>query len=112
MTYKNLESITIYHDDSEKPEKDQRISVGITVPEGTTVDGDINIMEIPAGKYLVGEFEIFPNQYGEAWTETFSYLNENNLMPVTEPMYESYLNEPGKHPEGKHLVNICIALPK
>ncbi len=116
MTPKGLlqptsESISIYHDDPEKvPVANQRISVGFTVPEGTQGDGDIQIMEIPAGKYAVGSFEISTEEYGQSWEELFKYIGENHLIPGNGVMYESYKNDPRQHPEGKHVVDICVAI--
>ena len=104
------ECLTIYHDDPETvPQEDQRISVGFTVPEGTLGSGNVEIMEIPAGKFLIGAFEIFASEYGQAWGETMSYMGQNNLVPAG-PMYESYKNDPKTHPEGKHVVDICVTL--
>ena len=106
----NAECITIYHDDPEKvSEEKHRISVGFTVPEGTVGEKDIRIMEIPAGRYAVGSFEILPDEYGMAWEELYKYLGENNLIPG-RMMYESYMNDPREHPEGKHMVDICVAI--
>ena len=104
------ECMSMYHDDPESvPVDQQRISVGFTVPEGTQEEGNIKIMEIPAGKFIVGEFEILPNEYGQAWGEVMKQLNENNLT-VAGVMYESYKNEPKQHPEGRHVVDICVAV--
>ena len=104
------ECISIYHDDPDTvPVNEQRISVGFTVPENTVGEGDIKIMEIPKGKFIVGSFEILPQEYGDAWKELYSYIVENNLTP-DKIMYESYKNDPHEHPEGKHLVDICVGL--
>lgn len=106
-----VESISIYHDDPEKvPPAKQRISVGFTVPAGAPAEGEIRMMEIPAGHYAVGSFEIFPDQYGAAWEEMMGFIRDENLSPAAGPMYESYKNDPRRHPEGKHLVDICVAL--
>ena len=106
------EAMTIYHDHPDYvPVEKQRISVGFTVPEGTEGEGDIQIMELPAGRYAVGTFEILPDQYGLAWGQMMEYVQTEKLM-LTEagPVYESYKNDPREHPEGKHVVDICLAL--
>jgi len=107
-----MEAISVYHDNPDTvPADEQRISVGFTVPIGTQGEGDIKMMDLPAGEYAVGTFEILPEEYGEAWNDLFGYIGQNRLMPVpTGPMYESYKNDPRKHPEGKQVVDICIAL--
>ena len=106
----SAECITMYHDDPETvPLEQQRISAGFTVPEGTQGEGNIQIMEIPAGKYLIGSFEILSSEYEFAWGEVMQQMNESNLIP-TGTMYESYKNDPRQHPEGKHVVDICVAV--
>lgn len=104
------ECLSMYHDDPETiPEKNQRISVGFTVPEGTVGEGDIHIMAIPAGKYLVGSFEIEPDEYGWAWSQVQKEIERNEYIPG-QIMYESYKNDPREHPKGKHLVDIVHAV--
>ena len=104
------ESISIYHDDPEAvPAENQRISVGFTVPEGTVSEGEILLTELPESEFVVGSFEINADEYGEAWEQMMNYINEQGLIP-TGLMYESYKNDPREHPEGKHIVDICIAI--
>ncbi len=107
----NTETITIYHDnpDSTPPEK-QRISVGFTVPEKTRGEGDIQIMKIPPGHYATGRFEIGPSEYPQAWEAMFDYICDEAFTIYDGLMYESYRSDPRNHPEGKHLVDICIAV--
>ena len=107
----STEAITVYHDDTELvPEEQQTISVGFTVPQGTQGEGDIFTVEIPQGNYLVGSFEILPTEYEHAWQEMMDYITEEGIRPTGELMYESYRNDPRTHPEGKHLVDICVFL--
>lgn len=106
-----LEAITIYHDDPDSvPEDKQRISVGFTVPNGTKGEGEIETLAIPESDYVIGSFEIDPSRYREAWMSTFAYMGEHGLTPTGGPMYESYKNDPSTHPEGKHIVDICVAV--
>lgn len=107
----DLETITIYHDDPEAvPADEQRISVGVTVPEGTIPGGDIQIMKIPYGDFVVGSFEIDPEDYGVAWQHVMEWVVNQELDFKLDPMYESYRNDPRKHPEGKHIVDICVPI--
>ncbi len=105
----DLEAISIYHDDPDHtaPEE-QRISVGITVPKGTKPDGEIEIMHIPAGDFVVGSFEIYPDEYGNCWKEVMDWIPENGRKATPGPMYECYRNDPNTHPLGKHIVDICV----
>ncbi len=106
----NSEAITVYHDDPAlTPESEERISVGFTVPLDTQPDGEIQVMELPQVEYAVGSFEILPEEYPDAWNKIFDFMRENNLK-FTHPMYESCKNDPRAHPEGKHIIDICVAL--
>jgi AraC family transcriptional regulator len=85
------------------------VDVAITVPEDTTVDGEIGKTTIPGGQYAVGHFELSPERYGDAWNSLFGgWLPESGYQPADGPCYESYLNDPKQHPEGKHIVDICV----
>lgn len=104
------EAITVYHDNPERvPEDRQKISVGYTVPDDTKGKGNIEIMQIPAGEYVIGSFEIPAEGYGEAWNETMRFIREHKYAP-SGLMYESYKNDPRTHPEGMHQVDICIGV--
>lgn len=108
----DVESISVYHDDPDKvPAEEQRISVGFTVPVGSKEEGPIKMMDLPAGKYLVGSFEINQDGYREAWEDLFEFMDDHHLKAAsTGLMYESYKNDPYEHPEGKQIVDICVAL--
>ena len=105
----STEAISMYHDDPKTvPVKDQRISVGFTVPIDSEGDGQVEILQIPAGRFVVGSFEIDPDGYAGAWETMYEYMDVNGIKPTNGIMYESYKNDPHKHPEGKHIVDICI----
>ncbi len=108
----NAEGITVYHDDADTvPASKQRISVGCTVPHGTQANDGLDVLDLPESDYVVGSFEISPDQYPDAWTDMFAYMGENGLAPSAKGvMYESYKNDPSSHPEGKHVVDICVAV--
>ncbi|MGC4123257.1 MAG: AraC family transcriptional regulator [Myxococcales bacterium] len=101
--------LTIYHDNPEITEEDKRrISVCVAVPQGTRAEGEIGVMEIPAGKYVMARFEIDPSEYGEAWAYVYGkWLPESGYQPDDRPCFELYLNDPEKHPQKKHVVAIC-----
>ena len=104
------EAITVYHDDpSTVPSSKQRISVGFTVPEKTITPEGIHLMTIPEGKYVVGTYEIFPEEYRNAWKEVLDFIRDENIKP-TPLEFESYKNDPNTHPEGKHIVDICVQI--
>jgi AraC family transcriptional regulator len=100
----DTEMLTIYHDSPEITEEEKlRISVCMTVPEGTEVEGEIGYMKIPAGRYAVGTFHLDMEQIGDAWNSLFGgWLPESGYQCTEGPCYELYLNDPAEDPEGKH----------
>jgi AraC family transcriptional regulator len=104
------ELLTIYHDSPEITEEEKlRISVCLTVPEGTEVSGDVGLMSMPAGRYAVAEFLIDADQYGDAWNSLFgAWLPESGYQCAEGPCYELSLNDSATDDEGKHRVAIHI----
>jgi len=104
--------LTIYHANPEIVDDEKlRISVCCTVPTGTQPDGDIGIMELPAGRNVHARFELSTDEFGGAWNWLFSkWLPESGYQPDDRPCYERYLNDPATDPEGKHLVEIVTSI--
>lgn len=100
--------LCIYHDNPDITEEDKlRVSVCLTVPEGTEVSGEIGKTAIPGGKYAIGRFEIDPSEYGEAWQFLCGeWLPSSGYEPDDRPCFELAVNDPREHPEGKHIVDI------
>ncbi len=101
-------TVTIYHDNPDvTPPDKQRISVGISVPAGTPVEGEIGTMDIPAGKYAVATCAIRPEQFGAAWEALMGgWFPSSGWQPDDRPCFECYLNDPGKDPEGLHRLEL------
>ncbi|MBU0595441.1 GyrI-like domain-containing protein, partial [Candidatus Bipolaricaulota bacterium] len=56
----------------------------------------------------VAHVEIDPTQYSEAWDRLMGdWMPQSGYQPDDLMCYEIYLNSPDKHPEGKHIVEIC-----
>lgn len=102
--------LCVYHDDPHiTEEKKLRVSVCMTVPKGTPVDGEIGHMTVPGGKFAVARFEIDPSLYGAAWDALMGgWMPESGYQPDDRLCYELGLNDPKQHPEGKHIVDICV----
>jgi AraC family transcriptional regulator len=107
-----FKSIAVYHDSPETTiESKLRSSACVTVPPGTEVSGDINLMTIPGGKFAVGHFTIGKEQFGEAWDALMGeWFPSSGWQPDDRMCYELYLNDPGEDPEGKFIVDICEPL--
>ncbi len=102
--------LTVYHDDPKLTDEDKlRTSACITIPAEMAVDGEIGKMTLDAGDYAVGHFEINADQYTEAWNHVMGgWLPQSGYQPDDRLCFEMNLNDPNKHPEKKHIVDICI----
>lgn len=111
MKFPETNVLAVYHDDPEvTPEDKLRMSACITVPAETVVDGEIGKMTVPGGKFAVAHFELSgSDEYGPAWNALMGgWLPESGYQPDDRLCYEMYHNNPKEHPEGKHIVDICL----
>jgi AraC family transcriptional regulator len=112
LRFPETKFVTIYYDNPEITDENKlRTDVCITVPADTQVDGEVGKATIPAGKYAIAHFEINPERYGDAWNAVYGgWLPESGYQPDDRPCFELYLNNPEEHPEGKHIVDIYVAV--
>lgn len=110
INFPETETLSVYQDDPHVTDSDKlRLQVGISVPPDTAVEGEVGKMTLKAGKYALSKFEIDGDQYEAAWNSLYQHwLPESGYQPADAPSFERYLNDPGKHPEGKHIVEIGI----
>jgi len=103
LRFPETKTIIIYHDNPDITDETKlRVSVSISVPSDTAVDGEIGKMVLPAGKYALARFEL-----GEVYR---TWLPESGYQPDDRPCFEMYHNDPKTHPEGKSIVDICIGV--
>jgi len=102
--------LSVYHDNPDITDEDKlRVSVCLVVPEDTKVDGDIGTMTVPGGKYAVASFELNPDEFEQAWAAVYGiWLPESGYQPADGVTFELCQNDPKDHPEGKHIVDICV----
>lgn len=110
MSQPDLKCMCVYHDDPEiTDEKNLRLSICISVPENTKVEGEIGKMEIPEGKYAVAHFEINSDEYQKAWDYLYGqWMPQSGYQPDDGFCYELMLNDPSTHPEHKHIIEIHV----
>ncbi|MED2322687.1 effector binding domain-containing protein, partial [Bacillus thuringiensis] len=111
--FEDTKVLTIYHDHHEFTEENHlRTSLCIKIPEGSPVEtSDIGIMVIPSGKYAVGHFEIFQDEYKGAWDFLYGeWLPNSGYKPRDSYPFEMYKNDPRRHPENKHIVDIYVPI--
>jgi AraC family transcriptional regulator len=110
LRFPETEFIIVYHDNPEITEESKlRISVCITVPSDTQVDGEIGKMTIPAGTYAFSRFRLGSTGYQEAWDWMCGqWLPSSGYAPDDKPCYEQYYGSPKDSPDGKMDVDIVI----
>jgi AraC family transcriptional regulator len=104
---KDFRSLVIYHDDPGVTIEDKlRMSVCITVPSVTRVDGEIGKMELEAAKYVIARFELNAQQFQEAWDWLYGeWFPASGYQPDEKPCFEMYPEEPHN---GLFVVDICV----
>ncbi len=102
-----FKSLVIYHDDPNVTMQDKlRMSVCITVPSDTKVDGEIGKMKIETAKYVIARFELTPLDFQQAWEWIFGqWFPNSGYQPDDKPCFELYTEEPK---DGKFIVDICV----
>lgn len=107
MGSKDFKYLILYHDDPNVALSDKlRMSLCITVPPETEVDGEIGRMEIEAAKYAVARFELTGHDFQKAWDWIYGqWLPNSGYQPDAKPYFETYPEEPK---DGKFIVDFCI----
>lgn len=111
LRFPETQIMSVYHDDPKITDENKlRTSVCITVPEDTPVEGDIGKMTVPGGKFAAARFELSASgEYQNAWDFVYgTWLPESGFQPDDRLCYELYRNNPKEHPEGLHIVDICV----
>jgi DNA gyrase inhibitor GyrI len=88
------------------PPENCRYDVGIIVPEDfTTTEANVNIAELPGGRYTVFTIDHTAEAIQKAWVEIFVQLSAQGQQPdVSRPILERYI--PAMI--DKHLCEICV----
>lgn len=104
---KDFKSLVVYHDDPNVTMEDKlRMSVCITVPAETKVDGEIGKMEIETARYVIARFELTAQDFQQAWDWVYGqWFPTSGYQPDDKPCFEMYPEEPK---DGKFIVDICV----
>jgi len=107
MQQPDLKFLVIYHDDPNVTVEDKlRMSVCLSVPENTKVDGEIGRMELEAAKYVIARFIVSSDEFQQAWQWVYGqWFPESGYQPDDKPCFEMYPEEPK---DGKFTVDICV----
>jgi AraC family transcriptional regulator len=109
LRFPETKSLAVYRDSPEVTDVSTlRSEACVTVPEGTKVDGEVGLMKIPGGTFVVGRFEIAGDQFAEAWNALMGgWLPGSGYQPDDRMCYELYLNDREQHPQKKFIIDIC-----
>jgi AraC family transcriptional regulator len=104
---KDFKYLILYHDDLNVALGDKlRMSLCITVPPETKVDGEIGKMKIEHAKYAIARFELTTHDFQKAWEWIYGqWLPESGYQADDKPYFETYPEEPRS---GKFIVDFCI----
>lgn len=110
LRFPETQMLAAYHDDPEITDESKlRLSVCLTVPRETAVDGEIGKMTIAGGKYAVARFELLSDEYQAAWDSVMGgWFPQSGYQPGDGLCYELYHNDPKDHPEGRCIVDLCV----
>jgi AraC family transcriptional regulator len=103
----DFKSLIIYHDDPNITDENKlRMSVCITVPDGTKTDGEVGNMELEPAKCVVARFDVDASQFGQAWQWLYGqWFPQSGYQPDDKPCFEMYPEEPK---DGRFIVDICV----
>ena len=104
---RDFESLVVYHDAPNVTiENKLRMSVCITVPTETKVEGEVGKMEIEAAKYVIARFKLSAQDFQQAWDWVYGqWFPTSGYQPEDKPCFEMYPEEPK---DGKFIVDICV----
>jgi len=105
--------LSSYQDDpNTTPPDELTLEVCVTAPEDTEAEGDILTRVLPGGQYAVMHAELTgAEEYGPAWNEVVEWVQKSDYeIDMSRPSYEIYLNDPSQHPEGHHILDICLSV--
>ncbi len=101
----------MYHDSFKITSSDKvRMSPFIQLKRKIKGEGAIGTTSIEAGKYLVGHFEIRPEEFEKAWKSMFVWMSENGYKKTSGNAFEVYLNNFTTHPENLAIVDLYIPI--
>ncbi len=103
-------TVTVYHDDPSVTAIEKvRQSACLVVNEDVKVEGEINKMTIPRGKFAVGHFDIDKTElFEEAWNTMCVWLTESGYEPAEGLSYEYYYDVEGDECHHHFVFDICI----
>ena len=104
------ENIVIYHDPQDiSPDADQKISIGISIPDDIDTGGDVGKMHLGGMDYLVCRYLLREDEYAEAWNQVYGkILPEQKVIPENSFSFELYPVNAENDDRSRNVVDIYI----
>ncbi|MEO1023538.1 MAG: GyrI-like domain-containing protein [Bacteroidota bacterium] len=103
--------VTLYHDSFKITEASNvKMSAAIVVNTPVETDGEIGLTSIHEGECIVGSFEIGLQEFEQAWTGMFVWMEKNGFKKADRYPFEIYHNNFNEHPEKKAIVDFYIPI--
>lgn len=107
----DVKFLVLYHDDPTVAlGENLRMSLCLTVPPDTRVEGEVGKMEIDATKYAIARFELTGPEFQKAWNWVYGqWLPVSGYQPDDKPYFEMYTNAPK---DGNYVIDFCVPVKR
>lgn len=107
---KETRILALYNDLTDITDESKlKLTVCITIDNKITPSPPFGKLKIIGGKYAICRFEILKDDFENAWNAMYGeWLPQSGYLPDDKPSFELFYNDPYKHPEHKHIVDLCI----
>ncbi|PHS07530.1 MAG: AraC family transcriptional regulator [Kordia sp.] len=107
----NFKIGAIFYDSFKVTSPDKvRMKACLLTDNSITSEDEIEGVTFISQKCIVARFEIGMQEFEQAWTGIFMWMNENGHTKANYPPYEIYHNNFNEHPEKKCIVDMCIPI--
>lgn len=102
--------LALYNDFTEITAEDRlRLTACLTIDPQIEPQEPMGKLKIKGGKYAIARFEIGKDEFEKAWNLMYGeWLPQSGYQPEDQPAFELFHNDPQEHPQGKHIVDLCI----
>ena len=102
----------IYHDNPEVTDEQKlRSDAAVTVHDGTTAEGDVQIGEIAGGDYAIATHRGSYAGLAESYRWLYGvWLPQSGRVPADAPCFERYVNNAAETPEDELITEIHLPL--
>ncbi len=105
-----------WDDPDQTPLEECRYDACVTVPTGTSDDGEIGIIDIPGGTYAVytftGKYDTIGEDIGKAWGDVMGWMATSGYDFDIRPPLEIYKETKEQVEAGEYVVDLCVAVIK